>query len=236
MGAAPDLGEVMGQVARTLQEQHGDVEATLRAITASAVRSVPGADECGITLVFGRRRVESHAPTGDLPRELDAVQDELGEGPCVSSIFEQSTVRLDDPATEDRWPRFSARARDLGLGSLLSLQLFVTGNTLGALNVYARRPYAFTEDSESIGLVFATHGSVALAGARHEENLRQAMASRDVIGQAKGVLMERFKVPPDRAFSMLVHASSLTNRKLVDIAEELCMTGVMPGEHGLSPR
>jgi len=86
------LGEVMGRLARALQEEHGDVGKTLGAITAAAVRSVPGTEDCGISLVNGRRRIESRAPTGELPRLVDGVQERLGEGPCLSAVYEQQTV------------------------------------------------------------------------------------------------------------------------------------------------
>lgn len=133
--SAADISEVMGQVARELQQEHGDVGATLEAITRSAVTSVPGADDCGITLVTGRRKVESRAPTGDMPREVDVLQDRLGEGPCLDAIYEQVTVRIDDLGAEERWPSFTEGAAGLGIGSMLSFQLFVTSGNLGALNL-----------------------------------------------------------------------------------------------------
>lgn len=227
-GAVPNLGEIMGQVARALQEEHGDVEATLHAITRSAVQSVPGAEECGITLVIERRRVESRAPTADLPREIDRLQEQLAEGPCLDAAFEQKTIRIDDIRDEQRWRRFSERAAAKGLGSLLSFQLFVTGDNLGALNLYATRPHAFDEEAESVGLVFASHAAIALVGAQQEERLRTAISTRDLIGQAKGILMERFRITGDQAFRVLVGASSRTNRKLIDIAGDLCATGELP--------
>jgi len=226
--APANLGEIMGQVARSLQEEHGDVEGTLRAITHAAVGSVPGTDEAGITLVLDRRKVESRAPTGDLPREIDRAQERLGEGPCLDAVFEQPTVRIRDIGDEDRWPRFTAEAADLGVRSMLSFRLFVTGGKLGALNLYSVHSRAFDEESESIGLVFASHAAIALAGAQHEDQLRAALASRDLIGQAKGILMNQFKLTADQAFQVLVRASTRTNRKLSDIAEELCATGALP--------
>lgn len=227
-GTLPGLGEIMGQVARALQQEHGDVEATLQAITAAAVKSVPGTEDCGVTLVLERRRVESRAPTGQMPLEIDRLQEELSEGPCLDAVFEQKTVRIDAIGDETRWQRFPQIAAEKGLGSLLSFQLFVTGDNLGALNLYSGRPHAFDEESESIGLVFASHAAIALAGAQQEERLRTAIASRDLIGQAKGILMERFRFTADQAFRVLVGASSRTNRKLADIAEELCATGELP--------
>ena len=126
------------------------------------------------------------------------------------------------------WQDKGKGAADKGVGSLLSFQLFVTGDNLGALNLYATQPHAFDEESESVGLVFASHASIALAGAQQEERLRTAIASRDLIGQAKGILMERFRITADQAFRVLVGASSRTNRRLADIAAELCSTGELP--------
>jgi GAF domain-containing protein len=225
---AEPLGTVMGRVARVLQREHGDVVAMLLAITRAAARSVPGTEECGISYLVGRRTVEPRAATGDLPRQMDQAQNRLGEGPCLDAVRLQTTVRCDDFSAERRWPRFTAAASRLGVGSSLSFHLFVDTDALGALNLYARRTHAFTDESEAVGLVFASHASVALQGARQQQSLRSAMDHRDLVGQAKGILMERYKLTAEQAFAALVHASSITNRKLTDIAEELTTTGAMP--------
>ena len=222
-----DLGELMGRLARSLQDEHGDVEATLQAITAAAVVSIPGAEHCSISYVSGHGTVESRAPTGDLPQRLDDVQNRFRQGPCLDAIWEQETVRIDDMRSEDRWPHYAAEAVDLGVLSGLSFQLLVTGDHLGALNLYAERPHAFDEESEDVGLVVAAHAAVALAGARQEANLLRAVTSRDLIGQAKGILMERFKITADQAFAVLSRTSQVTNRKLIDIAGELAETGFL---------
>jgi GAF domain-containing protein len=193
------------------------------------VHSVPGAEECGITLVLGRRRVESRAPTGKLPLEIDQLQEDLSEGPCLDAVFEHKTVRIDDIRDERRWPRFPAAAAAMGVGSLLSFQLFVTGDNLGALNLYATQPHAFDEESESVGLVFASHAAIALAGAQQEERLRTAIASRDLIGQAKGILMERFKITADEAFALLVQASQHQNIRVAELSAMLAETGEWVG-------
>ena len=145
-------------------------------------------------------------------------------------------MRIDSIPEEHRWPRFRRLAAEKGLGSLLSFQLFVSDDNLGALNLYAGEPHAFDEESEAVGLVFASHAAVALAGARQEERLRTAMVSRDLIGQAKGILVERFRITGDQAFRVLVGVSSRTNRRLVDIAEELCATGELPDPSRRGPR
>jgi GAF domain-containing protein len=222
------LGDIMCQVARALQHDHGDVEATLQTITSAAVHEVPGAEDGGISYVIARKKVESRAWTGDLAHDADRLQNRVREGPCLDAIWTERIVRIDDMATEPRWPRFGAEALRLGVASSLSFQLFVEQDRLGALNLYSRSPHAFGAESEDIGRVFASHAAVALSGAQTEDNLRKAMTSRDVLGQAKGILMERYKLTSDQAFHTLARASQQANRKIIDVAEELCQTGSMP--------
>ncbi len=228
-GAPGQLAEVLSHVARELQDEHGDVEATMRAITRAAVSTVPGAEASGITFVKARRELESRAATSDLPREVDELQERLGEGPCLDAVREEEVVRVDDVRTEQRWRRFAAEATSLGVGSMLCFPLSVEGDRMGALNLYAQEPHSFDEEAQDIGLMLASHAAVALAGAQNEENLRTGMSNRDLIGQAKGILMERYKITADQAFGLLVRTSSVTNRKLRDIAEALSSTGELPG-------
>jgi transcriptional regulator with GAF, ATPase, and Fis domain len=147
----------------------------------------------------------------------------------MDAVWEQRVVRVDDLSVEDRWPQFVEQAAALGVGSMMCFQLFVTGDRLGAFNMYSRTAGAFGTDSEEIGEMLAAHAAVALAGAEHEQNLRAGMSSRDVIGQAKGILMERYKLTADQAFGVLTRVSQELNRKLVDIAGELTDTGTVPG-------
>lgn len=154
---------------------------------------------------------------------------EVGEGPCLDAAYEQQTVRVSDMAQEDRWPKFSARALELGAASMLSFQLYVEGDNLGALNLYSRKPNSFDDDSEHIGLLFASHAAVAFAGAEKVRHLTIAVNRRDLVGQAKGILMERFKINAEQAFTVLTRVSQHNNRKLYDVAEELTRTGHIPG-------
>lgn len=218
----------MSHVARQLQEEHGDVESTLQAITEAAVRTVPHADECGISYVVGRRKLEPRAWTSELPRNADSLQERLGEGPCLDAVWEETIVRVDDVGTDERWPEFARHMADLGIRSMMCFQLFVVGDQLGALNMYSRTRGAFDDESQDIGLLFASHAAVALAGAEHEANLRLGMGNRDIIGQAKGILMERHKLTAQQAFAALARVSQEMNRRLVDIARELTDTGSMP--------
>jgi GAF domain-containing protein len=223
------LGAVMSRVSRQLQEEHGDVEATLQAITATAVRVVPHAEDCGISYVLGRSKVEPRASTSDLPREVDALQGRIGQGPCLDAVWESEIVRVDDVGADERWPEFARQASGLGVGSMMCFQLFVTGDQLGAFNLYSCTPGAFDDESQEIGQMLAAHAAVALASAEHESHLRAGMSSRDVIGQAKGILMERHKLTADQAFGVLTRVSQELNRKLVDVAGELSDTGAVPG-------
>jgi GAF domain-containing protein len=228
-GLPGTLGDFMGQVARALRHEHADVEGTLQTITSAAVHAVPGAEDGGISYVIAGKKVESRAWTGDLAHDADRLQNRVREGPCLDALWTGQIVRIDDMTTEARWPRFAAEAVRLGVRSCLSFQLFVEHDSLGALNLYSRSPQAFGPESEDIGTVFASHAAVALSGAQTEANLRRAMSSRDVLGQAKGILMERYKLTSDQAFHTLARASQQANRKIIDLAEELCETGSMSG-------
>ncbi len=112
---------------------------------------------------------------------------------------------------------------------MLGFQLFVEGDQLGGLNLYAGGPGAFDDESQDIGQMLAAHAAVAVAGAEREENLRSAVSSRDVIGQAKGILMERHELTADQAFAVLARVSQELNRKLADVARELTDTRAVPG-------
>ena len=130
---------------------------------------------------------------------------------------------------ETSWPRFAAAASELGLRSLLACQLATARDRLGALNLYSTQPRAFDENSEILARAYATHVGVALASAEREANLRQALASREAIGQAIGILIERHKLTASQAFDLMVHISQRTHVRLRDIADELVRTGILPG-------
>lgn len=225
-GAAPDLAADLSRLARELEDEDG-LAATLDAIVHAAVGSVPGAEHASISMVRGRREVTSRAATSDLARTNDRAQYEAGEGPCLESLFERRTVSVPDMAVESRWPAFSQRSSGLGVSSMLSVQLFVAGDDLGALNLLSTQPHAFDEGSEHIALLFASHAAVAIVGAEQEEQLLDALAQRDVIGQAMGVLMERYGITSSRAFGLLTRVSQRNNVRLLELAGEIV---ARPGE------
>lgn len=222
-GIARDLSEL----ARRMQAED-DSASLLQLIVKAVTSEVEGADHAGISLVI-KGKVRSEASSSDLARELDDLQHKVDDGPCLSSLREQITVRSDDLCKEARWPTFAEAAVEMGTRAMLAVQLFVEGDNLGALNMYAEQPNSFSSADENVSQLLASHAAVALVDARKIENLQVALESRDVIGQAKGILMERFKVSPAQAFGMLIAVSQHTHRKLNVVAEQLAATGELPG-------
>lgn len=224
------LHNTMGELARTLHRRRGSVDDTLQAIVDAAVVSVPAATDAGITLVTRRKKLENRAATSALPTRVADLQTDSGEGPCLESLHEQRNVRVDDLAAERRWPVWAPRAAAEPFASMLSVPLWVEQGSLGSLSLYAPEPNAFDAQAEEIGGVLASHAAIALVGAQNEEGLRLALDNRDLIGQAKGILMERYKVTGQEAFLLLVKVSQDRNVKLRDIAEQLSNTGELPAD------
>lgn len=191
-------------------------EAVLQTIINGAVAIVPGVRWAGISLVEGHA-IEARVPSDPLVTKLDALQSELDQGPCISVLREQRTVHIKDVAEHTAWPEFAKAALTLGVHCSLSFQLFAK-DKLGALNLYGDHPDAFDGDSVLYGEILAQHASVALAGAQASEQFDRALASRDIIGQAKGILMERFGIDDVQAFALLTRLSQETNTRLFEIA------------------
>ena len=219
--------DVFAEVARSLLAQE-DVQQTLQKIVDLAVETIDGCDDAGITFLKGRQ-VSTPACTGDLPVKVDAIQYETGEGPCLDAIREHEIFHTGDLGRERRWPNFSSRAqRETGVTSMVCFRLFVDGDTLGALNLYSKATDAFDEEATKLGSIFAAHAAVALSSALHDEQMEEALQSRDLIGQAKGILMAREGVGPDEAFDMLRRASQRVNLKLRDVARQLAESAQQP--------
>ena len=226
MAATSDLASRLSDLARELQ-QEDDADAMLAGIVHAALELVPHAADASISLVSGRRKIVSRAASSDLPRRVDALQSETGEGPCLDASYADRIVSVADLSTEPRWPDFSRTAYDLGARSMLSFQLFVDGDHLGALNLFGKDVGVFDAESERIGALVAAHAAVAVAGSKQLSQLAQALDTRDLIGQAKGILMERFKITAQQAFLLLSRGSSEMNIKLHDLAEQLTVSGEM---------
>lgn len=227
--SSQDLADRLGLIARELRTQSADVTDTLESVVTIATELVPACDEAGVTLVRRKGGVTTPAATGEVARAGDALQVELNEGPCLDALWSQEVVTSSNLAADPRWPQWGPRiAHDFAVGSMLCVRLFTDENTLGALNLYSLREDAFDEAARIEALALAAHVAVALAAAQEIGQLRVAIESRTVIGQAEGILMERFGLSARQAFSTLVGVSSVTNRKLSTIATELVASRQLP--------
>ena len=223
-GTVNALGRQLADLARELHHQQTPDEVLDRIVTA-AVALVPGAQEATISRVRHRSEVTAVVATSERAASFDDLQQELGEGPCLEALFDQRTIRVDELATETRWPGLARHAGELGIGSTLCFQLYVQEDNLGALNLLSERPQAFDDESEDVGQLLASHAAIALADTQQLTSLHLAMDSRDLIGQAKGILMARRKITAEQAFAVLVRHSQDTNRKLRDVAADVAGTG-----------
>ena len=223
------LFTVINQLDELQRRGETDLESALLEIAETDVGSLPGAQYAGVALVEKGCHLRTLAATHVYPRWLNDVEREVREGPCLSAALVRPTVRIDDLATDDRWPRYRAVALDrTPVRSILAFRLFDDGKLMGALSFHAEAAGAFDDESIELGLVFAAHTAMAWNAIRRERqfqsalaNLESALVNRDIIGQAKGILMERFDIDAAAAFELLSRLSQQSNMKLAEIAEKL---------------
>ncbi|WNV75256.1 GAF and ANTAR domain-containing protein [Geodermatophilus sp. DSM 44513] len=210
---------------------------TLLQTVADLTKTVmPGNPEASVLLLV-KDRPTTVVSTGRLATDLDETQCDEGHGPCLHAARTGEVTVVPDTRADDRWPDYLPRAVEHGNLSSLSIPLVIDPDeqVTGALNIYARRPHAFDEASRSVATRFAPYAAVAAGNLYAYQtardmaaNLQTALESRTIIDQAKGILMERYKLSADRAFQLLARASMTTNRKLRDIADHLVRTGELP--------
>lgn len=226
MVMSQEIGVELARLAAVVLSEP-DQDAALEALTRAALRVVPSADGCSITM---RRdgRPTAPATSDDWATELDKEQFHQQEGPCVDCLREGLIVRSPDLGTDSRFPNYGPTARELGAASSLSLPMTADGRTVGALNFYSRTACAFKQEDLALGEVLAAHASLAVqvtlayyANADLAGQMREAMASRAAIEQAKGILMAQYELTEEEAWRRLVDMSSRSNRKLRDLAEEI---------------
>jgi serine phosphatase RsbU (regulator of sigma subunit) len=163
------FGEAIAAVARRL-EAEGSAQATLQKMVELAVATIAGCDHAGVSIV--NEGVRTPAASDDVPRRVDEIQYDVGEGPCLDAIWKDEIFQTHDLRSELRWPNFSSRAAsETGVLSMLSFRLFLEQDTLGALNLYSGRPHAFDDDDRRVGQVFAAHAAIALQAAREREHV-----------------------------------------------------------------
>ena len=218
----------LADAARELQGKTGTQE-TLDTAVAVATEIIDDCDFVGISVVH-KHGIDTPAASDELLAKIDGMQFELGEGPCLDALRTHETVHSPDLAHDERWPMWGAKVvEEIGVACSVSYRLFTTEHSLGALNLYSRRMNAFTSDDIYHGLALAAHVAVALAGAQNAEHLERAVTSRTVIGQAEGILMERFNISGEQAFAVLRRVSSHSNVKLNVVAQQLVDSRETPG-------
>jgi len=215
---------VYAEAVRTAITRKSPADA-LAAVLDMAVTSGPG-EQASITMRTGRA-VESIAYSSDLILQADQLQYELNEGPCLDAVWTDGVFVIPDLRADGRWPRWAPAAAGLGVGSSVSVHLF-TDTALGSLNLYSLHPRDYDHADLEAAKVIGAHASVVLAYARTEQNLWQAIDTRNLIGQAQGILMQQYGITADRAFNVLRRYSQHHNLKLAAVAEHLTTTRTLP--------
>jgi transcriptional regulator with GAF, ATPase, and Fis domain len=226
-----EYAEVLRHAMTELTKQFAqptEIDVTLRGVTASAVDLIDGVESADVLLVVGAELFRSIAATSQLAIEIDDLQKRFREGPCLDAAIGNPMVMSNDLREDSRWPRFAGAAVAAGVHSLMSFQLYTHNARMGALNLFGLKPDVFTIQNEAVGAMLATHAAVALIADDERLQFRSALASRDIIGQAKGIIMERFDVDAVRAFELLKKLSQNTNTRLALVAEELVSRGPEP--------
>ncbi|MGV0716076.1 GAF and ANTAR domain-containing protein [Mycolicibacterium sp. XJ662] len=218
-----NLAQRMAELARAAAAPRG-VEEILSDVTATARELISGVDTAGVLLVGKGGKYESLAGLTDMPHQLDELQMTFNEGPCLQAAVDEVIVRTDDFRTEERWPKYAPACVELGVLSGLSFKLYTADRTAGALNLFSFTANAFGAEDETVGSVLAAHAAAAILASRHGEQLESALSTRDRIGQAKGIIMERYGVDDMRAFDMLKQLSQDSNTRLVDVAQRVIDT------------
>lgn len=226
-----DQHEFNRQLAEAAREMasEGSKRETLEKAVQMSTEIIEACELAGISVVHPEG-IDTPTATHEELRRIDQWQYEIGEGPCLEALRQEDVITSGDLANDDRWPKWGQQiARELGVQSSLSYRLFTSGRSLGALNLFSRRTNAFTDEDVLDGLALAAHVAVALAAAMKEDQLLRALRTRTTIGQAQGILMERFDIDADHAFDVLRRVSSQSNRKLREIAAELVQNRRTPG-------
>lgn len=223
----PEPWSLAEHLARTVRATGSAPDEIVATISSQAVEMVPGTHSCGVIVTDDRKHLRTVATTDPVPQDLDELQKELGSGPCLTAARKQIVVRIHDIATDSRWPRFRAAAVDRGVASMLCLPLNVDDDLFGTLSLYSTDVGAFRDGAEPVARLLAALAAVALAESRHAEHLLAALVNRDLIGQAKGILMRDRRITAAEAFTMLRQCSQNTNTKLIDVAQRVIETGTI---------
>ena len=226
-----ELERNLSEVARALFAT-GSVDGSLQLTVRLAVVTIDGCDAAGVFSVRDARVITA-AASDPIVVELDELQFATDEGPCLDAVAAGGSSYASDLADDPRWPQFGPAAARAGIRSALAFRL--SERPISALNLYARLPAAFGATDRAKGLIFATLAGLALdaAGERADDqerfaNLHEALRTRELIGQAQGILIERERITGDQAFDVLRRASQHLNIKVREVARTLIETGDTP--------
>jgi GAF domain-containing protein len=209
-----------------LHEEPTIVE-TVELVVQYALKAVD-CQYAGVMLVRAGKRVETAASTHPLVEKLDQIQLECGEGPGIDVLGDRLTIRVADTAVDRRWESWARSVAQHGIRSVLSARMSTGVTDVGTLNLFHREPDAFDPDDEAVAALLGRHAAVALASAQRAENLWLAIDARKLVGQAQGILMERFDLSADQAFAVLLRYSQDKNIKLRDVAQLLVARRALP--------
>jgi hypothetical protein len=216
-----DLAESMAEAAKAINAP-GSMDERLSAIVEAAPNTVPGFDQASISLSHRDGSVDTRAGSSALVEKLDLNQYEVEEGPCFEAFTRLDVVAVPSVADEHRWPTYMARAREAGVTAQMGVPLGSDGSDMrGSLNLYSTTGEGIDPEALSIAAMFGTHVTLALGWARTEAQLNEALATRKAIGQAIGIVMERYQIGEDKAFAFLARVSQTSNIKLRVVAQQL---------------
>lgn len=219
----PALLESFAELAASMRASE-DYESTLRWVTETAVATVAGCEAASLSLV-GHGPPVTRASTSPLATAGDQAQYDEGEGPCLDAAMHERWLYTPDVATDRRWPRSCARMhRELGVASMFSSRLSLNAaplQTLGGINLYATTPDAFSDDDRMLAVLLSSMAAVLVDASRQQSQLREAVRSRQVIGEAIGILRQQSDLSSDEAFAVLTRASQRMNLKLREVARRV---------------
>lgn len=216
------IARQIAELARNLQEQRriDDIGTALGKLLGSAVKFVPGAQHAALTM-GSRDGVQTVSATDGYPVRLSEIL-QRHRAMCGTASWKGDVIRIDDVTAERRWPGY---CRDVGaetpIRSIMTIPLIVKRHSMIALNLYAEQRQAFDAEAAEMALIMATYIALASDMLRQDQQFRTALASRDLIGQAKGVLMERLDIDAGHAFELLSKLSQNSNTRLIEIARRL---------------
>ncbi|MCX2712852.1 GAF and ANTAR domain-containing protein [Mycolicibacterium sp. J2] len=218
----PPLVERLAELATEVREFR-PVDQLFADITALAVDLIPGADVADI-MVLRDGRVLSMGATSPLAAELDELQQRVGEGPCAQAAADSTIVRADDFGTDSRWPRYTPAAVTLGVRSSLSYKIYCAGSTAATMNIFGFGAQTWDDDAETVGAVLASHAAAAVAASPWGSALTSPLGTRERLGQAKGIIMERYGVDDVAAFEMLRRLADQSAVGLLELAQRVIDT------------